>query len=66
MAWAFRYGPRRLASIRRHVAHSDPAISAEFRGAAPLVALGVLAAWAGLLTELRPELLRSGRLTVRA
>jgi glycosyltransferase involved in cell wall biosynthesis len=65
MAWAFRYGPRRLASIRRHVTHSDPAISAEFRRAAPLVALGVLAAWAGLLTALLPDLLPTGRLTDR-
>jgi glycosyltransferase involved in cell wall biosynthesis len=51
IAVAFGYGPKRLSSIRRHVAHSDPTISGEFRRVSRMVALGVLAEWVGLLAE---------------
>jgi glycosyltransferase involved in cell wall biosynthesis len=50
-AWALRYGPRRVAAIRRHVAHADPEMAAQFRRVAPMVTLGVLATWAGVISE---------------
>ncbi len=49
--WSLTYGPRRLAAIRRHVAHADPAVADEFRRVAPMVAVGVLGAWSGLIRE---------------
>jgi glycosyltransferase involved in cell wall biosynthesis len=52
LTWALRRGPRRLRSIRRHVAYSDRTISEEFRRVSRMVTLGVFAEWTGLLSEL--------------
>jgi hypothetical protein len=51
-AWLWNYLPRRLGGVRRSVAQWGDGLEREYRRARPLIALGAIAAWAGLWYEL--------------